>query len=176
MPPAKPSRQDLLETIAFLQGRIRELEAANDELKWVEQALRKRTREMGERVKELDCLYGISGLLQGPPKPLDQVLAGIVNILPSAWQHSRHAAARIVCRGHEFRSDNYAETAWRQTSPIYVQGQPAGSVEVVYLKKTSGSGGLFMPEEAKLLEAVAIWLGEIVEHKSNGSSFAGETK
>jgi hypothetical protein len=40
-----------------------------------------------ERVKELTCLYGIAQIAGKPGISLEQVIQGIVELLPPAWQY-----------------------------------------------------------------------------------------
>ena len=48
--------------------------------KKVEEALREKTHDLRGRVKELDCLYSISGLVEKIDTSLDEVLQAIVNM------------------------------------------------------------------------------------------------
>ena len=57
---------------ATLIGAVRDITAE----KQAEEALRKRTHDLGERVKELKCLYGISNLVQRPDISLEEMLQG----------------------------------------------------------------------------------------------------
>ena len=52
-----------------------------------------------ERVKELTALHATGRLLNEPESP-GEVLAGIVELLPAAWQYPEITAARIATAGH----------------------------------------------------------------------------
>jgi PAS domain S-box-containing protein len=126
--------------------------------------LRKRTHELGERIKELNCLYGISKLVDKPDASLDDLLRGAVELLPRAWEYPEVACARITLEGRSFPTANFRETVWRQASNVVVRGEHSGMVEVFYLEeRPEGDEGPFLKEERELIDAVAERLGRIVE-------------
>jgi len=132
--------------------------------KRTEETLRRRTHDLGERVKELNCLFGLSRLDEEPAITLDGVLQGLADILPPAWQYPDTTCARIVFEGREFRTFNYRRTEWRQAAPISAHGQPAGQIEVYYLEeKPAAYEGPFLVEERRLIDALAQRLGRIAE-------------
>lgn len=137
------------------------------ERKRVEETLRERTHALDEQVKKLSCLYTISDLLEKREDiPWERILEGIVNLLPSAWQYPTFACARIVAEGQEFRTENFSETPWKQSSDVVVRGERIGVVEICYLEeKPTGDEGPFLEEERNLLDTVAERLGEIIERK-----------
>ncbi len=61
-----------------------------------EKALKKQTYNLGERVKELNCLYKLSEIFESYRKPSDFNFRRIVEIIPSAWQYPAVTGARIV--------------------------------------------------------------------------------
>ncbi|UCC63938.1 MAG: PAS domain S-box protein, partial [Anaerolineae bacterium] len=79
-------------------------------------ALRERTHELDERVKELDCLYGLSRLSERPGVSLEEIYQGTVELIPPAWQHPQITGARVVVGDQEFRTENFAEDAPCQQS------------------------------------------------------------
>jgi signal transduction histidine kinase len=134
----------------------------------VEEALRERTRELGERVKELNCLYGISRLVQTPGISLDEILQGTAELIPPSWQYPEIACARLVLEegNGEFRTENYEEAAWMQTADITVRGERFGLLEVCYLEeRPEADEGPFSKEERSLIDAIAERLGRIIERK-----------
>jgi len=131
-----------------------------------EEALRRRSRELGERAKELNCLYGISNLVQRPDISLEEILQGTVNLIPPAWQYPEITCARIVLGGQEYLTENFRETAWRQTSDIIVNGERTGTVEICHLEeKPESDEGPFLTEERGLISAIAERLGRVSERK-----------
>jgi nitrate/nitrite-specific signal transduction histidine kinase len=136
------------------------------ERKRVEEALQKRTYELGERVKELNCLYSISKVHEKQDLPLDQILQETINLIPPAWRFPEITCAQLTLDGQVFRTNNYEETIWKQVSDISVYGDRVGILEVCYLEeKPATDEGPFLKEERSLLNTIAERLGETIEHK-----------
>jgi len=136
------------------------------ERKRAEEALAKRTHDLGERVKELNCLYGISELVEKPDIASEEIIQGTVNLIPSAWQYPEITCARVILEGEEFRTEDFRETTWKQASDIVVHGQRIGAVEVYYLEERPESDeGPFLEQERALISAIAARLGETIERK-----------
>jgi PAS domain S-box-containing protein len=131
-----------------------------------EEALGQRTQDLGARVKELDCLYGISHLVEKPGISLHEILEETLRLIPPSLQHPEITCARIDLEGRVFETGNWRETPWKQACDIFVHGEPAGSLEVGYLEeKPDSDEGPFLREERNLINAIAKRLGEITEHK-----------
>jgi PAS domain S-box-containing protein len=130
-------------------------------------ALRERTHELGERVKELDCLFGLSRLRERPGVSLEEIYQGTVELIPPAWQHPEITGARVVVDGQEFRTENFCKDApCQQSAEIIVHGQPCGMVQVCYAEDRPECDEVpFLTEERTLLHAIAEQLGRIAEHK-----------
>ena len=169
-----PFRQDDVDLLSILGGQIavaienaRLFEKTQQEIaerKRVEEALRKRTHDLDGRIKELQCLYGISRFVERQDRSLREIIQGIVDLIPSAWQYPEIACARAILEGDEFRTRNFEGTTWRQTSGIIVHGEQIGTLEIGYLEQRPESDeGPFQKEERSLLNAIAKRLGEIIE-------------
>ncbi len=129
-----------------------------------EQALRQLTQEMSERAKELNCLFGISHIVEQASGSLTDILTETVKLLPGSWQHSEVASARIVMDGVEYKTENYADSPWKQVADILVHGERVGAVEVCYLEQMpERDEGPFLAEERSLIDAVAARLGRTTE-------------
>lgn len=132
--------------------------------KYAETSLQKRTEELVERIKELNCLYGISDLVERPGIALDEILQGTAELIPPSWHYPGTTCARIVYAGREYTSKGFKTSEWKQSSDIYVHAHPNGTVEVYYTGITSESGDdPFLKEEYSLLHAIAERLGRIIE-------------
>jgi PAS domain S-box-containing protein len=133
--------------------------------KRAEEALRKRTHDLRERVKELDCLYAVSEL-DREGVSLAELLQRTVDLIPAAWRYPEITCARVTLRGQTFSTANFKETPWRQASDIVARGDRAGTLEVYYLEERSeGDEGPFLKEERSLLNTIAERLGKITERK-----------
>ena len=129
-----------------------------------ETALRELAHELEERVKELNCLYGISHIVERSGGSLDMILGETVELLPRSWEYAEIASARITLDGQEYPASDFEETPWRQTADLKVHGEVVGRVEVVYLEeRPERDEGPFLAGERALLNAIAERLGHIVE-------------
>ncbi|MFC1980434.1 PAS domain-containing protein, partial [Chloroflexota bacterium] len=66
--------------------------------------------DIGERIKELQCLYGISKLANKPDVTLDKLYQEVANMLPQSWQYPEVTCAQLTIDGKEFKTANYRET------------------------------------------------------------------
>ena len=126
----------------------------------VESALR-------ERIKELNCLYGVSQLAERNLYSLEGLLEELVNFLPHSWQYPDVACARILLKENTYTSDRFNVTNWRQSSRIYMHHEAVGECSVFYLEEcTPADEGPFLKEERALLDAVAEQIGAIATRMS----------
>lgn len=124
--------------------------------------LTRATWALGERVKELNCLYGMTQLAERGGDSLDGILQGVVAILPPSWQYPAVTCARIVFEGKAYKSKGFKLTRWRQSAAIMMYGKPAGEVTVCYTaERPRDFEGPFLREERALLDAVAERVGTI---------------
>lgn len=141
-----------------------ELDKEIKERKNVERELQKSMDEVGERIKELNCLFEISRLVERRGLTLKEILQGIVELIPPAWQYSDITCAKIVLEGQEFKTSNFKDTKWRLSQEIIVSGEPKGTLVVSYMQEIpESSEGPFLREERNLIDAISERLGKIVE-------------
>ena len=160
------TKAQLIDEVAQLRRQVAGLEAAEAERKRMEEELRRRGDELCERVKELDCLYGLAELAEKPGGSAEEILQGAAELMPPASQHPEVACARVVAEGREFRTENFEETLWKLTSDIVVHGGRIGALEVCFLEeRPERDEGPFLEDERNLLNAVAERVGRIIERK-----------
>jgi PAS domain S-box-containing protein len=134
--------------------------------KQAEEALQKKTHDLVERVKELNCLYGISSLVGQQDISLEEIIQGTVDLIPPSWQYPEITCARVIIQGREWRTKNFQETIWMQSSDIKVHGELNGVLEIYYLEeKPEIDEGPFLKEEKALIDAIAKRLARIIEHR-----------
>lgn len=113
-----------------------------------------------ERIKELNCLYGISKLALRHPDSLDELLEKVVNFLPYSWQFPEITSVRITCNGKSYESKAFKTSKWRLASPIYIYNERKGDVEVFYTEEAPPADeGPFLKEERALIDAIAEQIG-----------------
>jgi signal transduction histidine kinase len=111
-----------------------------------------------ERVKELTCLYSILTLAERHGLGLDELLQGIVALLPPAWQAPESTSARIVLDGRCYETGSVEDRPHRLAANILVNDQIRGSVEVL-------CGVPFLEEERHLIKSVAETVGQLVSRR-----------
>ena len=156
----------VVSAVPFKRGDWRVLLTVSDitHQKRAENSLQNQTDELVERVKALNCLYGIADLVEQPGITLEEILQKTTELLPSSWHYPEQTSARILYDGREYASKNFKFSDWKQHSDIYVHAHPGGSVEVFYHGKASkGENSPFSQGEQNLLQAIAERLGRIIE-------------
>jgi urea ABC transporter urea binding protein len=119
-----------------------------------------------ERMKELNCLYGVAGSVERSGGNLDAVMGEVVSIIPPAYVYPDIACARIILGNQIFESAGFKESRWSQSADIKVLGNIAGTVEVYYREEKPPSfEGPFLKEERALIDTIAERLGRVIEHK-----------
>ncbi len=122
---------------------------------------------LSERVKELNCLYDIVKLVETPGITIEKILQGTVKVMPQAWQYPEITCARIIHENHEYLSDDFIETEWKQSVPLVANGKTTGKIEVFYKeKKPEEDEGPFLKEERRLIYAIIERIGHVIERFS----------
>ena len=182
-------KEALQKITAAAEQRIKELKAELESVKeqlrqerekrnQAEEFLGKREPLLTERVKEISCLYSIVTLMgdRGYPSE-EEKLKDIVKLVPTGWHSPQDACARIMLWGKEYRTNNFQDTPWKQISSILVNGEPAGSLAVGYLKeKPVREEGPFLLEERTLIDVVARLIGEIIGPKLMKNPVTGSSR
>ncbi len=141
---------------AFLQD-ITERKRMEDELK-------KKTHDLRERVKELNCLYGISKLDETPNISLDELIQGTVDLIPSSLMYPENTCSRILLDGKEYKTKNFKETNPKLSSDIFINDKRMGVLEIYCLEgKSEIDEEPSLGEEISLINAIAERIGHITE-------------
>ena len=119
--------------------------------------------ELDQRIKELQCLYGIAAIRERPGTSLDEILQGIVNLIPPACQQPEITCARISMGYQEFTSQNFKATPWKHTCDIQVNGEWGGTIELFYLEQPENHRAFFFQREVNLLKVIGERIGRIAE-------------
>jgi signal transduction histidine kinase len=136
-----------------------------------------RTHDLGERIKEINCLYSIFNLAEKMGISIEEILQGTIEIIPPSWQYPSITGVKIVVDEQEFKTANFQNTAWLQNSNIVIKGKTIGSVTVCYLEEQPESDeGPFMREERDLINTIGIQLGRIIENKQAEEALAKRTQ
>lgn len=127
-----------------------------------EKDISKVANALQERIKELNCLYGVSRLAEKHHDSVENLLGDLVNFLPHSWQFPQITRCRIVFNGVTYKNPDFKITRWRQAAEIQVYNEPAGEIAMFYTEECPAADeGPFLKEERFLLEALANEIGRI---------------
>ncbi len=119
--------------------------------------------ELLERVKELNCLYGLTDIVKDKTLSMDEAIKKIIELIPPAWHYPDITCARITVDNQEYKNDNFKETKWSQISNIILDDKKIGILEVYYLEeKPQLDEGPFLIEERRLIDAISDLLGRYI--------------
>ena len=117
-------------------------------------------KALRERIKELNCLYGLAQLAELHPDSVEDLLRDLVNVLPYSWQYPEITCARIVFKGETYKSRGFKVTRWRQSAQVFMYNEPVGEVAIFYKEECPPAHeGPFLHEERALLDALAERIG-----------------
>ena len=151
-----------------LQAGKAKLLSVNADLQKEVARRRQAYRELTGRVKELNCLYGLSNLIEQPGISTAEIFQKTGDLIRNVWQYPQFVCVRITFADNEYKTDNFKTTRWKQCAQIKVDSREAGGVEVFYLdEEIKSDQSPFLKEEKALIEAVAERLGKVIEHKQS---------
>ncbi|KKK69663.1 hypothetical protein LCGC14_2931790, partial [marine sediment metagenome] len=90
------TKTELIEKLRTLRSRVAELEEKIRLKPLISTEQKKIQHALGERVKELNCLYGISEAVDRCGDLLDELLQQVADVLPGSWQYPEITCARIT--------------------------------------------------------------------------------
>lgn len=139
------------------------------ERKRMEVALQERTDELSERIKELQCLFSITNLLQTRGVDLGRVLQSVSEIIPRGWWRPQNTFACIIYHGSRYTSahSDSISSPW-MAQPIAVNGQVVGRIEISVNAQAADSP--YPNEERILLATIAKLLGDYLEREQSGEA------
>ncbi len=121
--------------------------------------------DIGERLKELKCMYAISNSI-AKNESIDEIFKDTAAAIPPGWHYPEITRGKVRYKDKEFVSESFEETEWKQSSDIVVAGKPYGTVEVYYLEECPTlDEGPFMTEERALIDGIARTLSETLERR-----------
>jgi len=121
--------------------------------------------DMGKRIKELRCMYGVATSIR-EKKTLFGILRNVAALIPAGWHYPEITRAKIHFDGVEYTSEPFEKTQWKQASDIVVRGERRGFVEVCYLEQRPDlDEGPFLKEERNLIDGIAQALSGAAEQK-----------
>ncbi|MBA3519993.1 MAG: EAL domain-containing protein, partial [Rhizobiales bacterium] len=153
--PVRDSAGKIVEYIGLYED-VEDYYAAREEL-------RRKTHELGERVKEMRCLHAVDLACNRDETPVEEILSGVALVLASAMMHPEAAGCIVEWNGETFRSPFHREPTIRITASLDVDGAAPGRVSIGY----GGRRGeyAFLPEEEQLLSTAASLVAKMLARR-----------
>jgi len=128
--------------------------------------LKKTTHDLGERMKELTCLYQTTSVLRDPDISTSDAIQAIVKLIPPAWQYPEVTCAKIKINGEDYSTSNFKQSKWKQTADIKVFKEKIGAIQVYYTEERPDNfEGPFLKEERSLIDTLAKHVCEYIERR-----------
>jgi PAS domain S-box-containing protein len=123
-------------------------------------------RQLQQRLKHLNCLYGLSKIVNRQGIGLEQIFQETVSLIRDAYKYPNAMCVRINFDGIQYKTDNFKKSELSRKTQIKAHEEIVGALEVYHLGGKAKNGEEpFLKEENDLLNAVAEWLGSIAERK-----------
>jgi len=152
---------ELAKNIAYSVYKIEN----EEDRKKLEDELIESKEKLGERIKELRCLYAISRLIEKRGISLDEIYQGTIQFIPNAWQYPEITYAKIFQNDKIFKTENYQDTQWKLTKEIFADSKQIGLLEIGYLEERAEKDeGPFLNEERALINTISERLGKAAEY------------
>ena len=113
--------------------------------------------ETNEQVRLLDCLYGISKLVEEPGMTIKEIITGTLNLIPLAWLFPKLTCARIIYDEKEYCTENFKETKWKLSTNIKI------NKKLLKLEVYSLDDRLFLKGEVNFINDIGKRLKVIIE-------------
>lgn len=149
-----------------LQQKVRERDRAVEVSK-------KLLHDMGERVKELRCMYDVTESIW-TRSTLEEIFQDVIELIPSGWHYPEITKSKVIFDGKEYVSESFKESKWRQSGHIIVNGVPRGTIDVYYLEERPElDEGPFLTEERNLINGIAKNISEAIERNQAREALRG---
>jgi len=125
----------------------------------LEKKLKESEHKLKERIKELNCLYSISQLTEKPDISVDEILRGLLDLIPPAWQFPEITCVKIEYGEKTLQSENFKESEWSLMANVLVN-EKSLIITVLYLEEKP-----FLEEEKLLIKDIGNRLKAILVQK-----------
>ena len=128
-------------------------------------AQQKAEYDLGERMKELSCLYDVMSLTEDHSSDLVQMLEAVALRLPAAMRYPEIALGWIDCKGRRYGSSAAGEQLCVRFGGTPQQPDQLGLSYTSPLPADAGAP--FLAEERSLFEALAKRMANVMERRSD---------
>ena len=123
--------------------------------------------DLRERKKELEFFFAFSKLIDDCGDSMEEICAGLTELLPKAFFDTEHTGVEIVYRDGVYSSKNLLKDSRLIKKPLKRGAEKIGSISVYY----SGYRDVrFLSEEDKVISSVAERLGKIAIRIENSKA------
>ena len=120
--------------------------------------------EKEKLLKELNCLYNISRIMEENTGSLDRLLAEIVLIIPEALSYPDRSFAVISYFGKEYISSHYSDTDVVLEREFVIRGNTTGRLTIGYANTGNKPGNVFFDNKDKgFFDTITERIGKIIE-------------
>lgn len=129
-----------------------------------ETELQNKTHDLALRLRQLNCLYGISNIIMTHGEYFEDTCMEIVDALAVSWGGPEVACARIVIHDIEFRTEGFSESIVRHSGDIVIDGRRVGFVEVYLLEGIKDIDMFnYLQDDRNLLGVIAEHISMLVQ-------------
>lgn len=133
----------------------------------VEEMLELRTHDLVTRLNELNCLYGLSTLIEEDKKNISHILKETLVLITTACKFTDNVCCLIYYDGNEYKSKNYKESKWKLKQDIKIKDKIKGYIVLFYLEENYPDTEIqFLKYEEKILDIVCVRLSRYLEHNA----------
>jgi len=133
----------------------------------VEEMLETRTHDLVTRLNELNCLYGLSKLIEEGNKNISHILKETLVLITTACTFTDNVCCLIYYDGHEYRTKNYKESKWKLKQDIKIKDKVKGYIILFYLEENyPDTKNQFLKYEERILGIVCVRLSRYLEHNA----------
>lgn len=120
------------------------------------------SKNLAERVKELECLYNISRIAVVYKNQLNKAISLIINEIPNGWQFPERMG--VYLEYGDFHIGSHDERAKYQMTHLDINKDLKGKL-VIYFKKELNEQNIehFLPEEQSLLNQIGHELSSLID-------------
>ncbi len=116
----------------ILQGRKRQMMAIRKKIAHFEDGFEKQKIELEQRIREVNCLYGITILLEEKNLSLDDFINRTVCVLSSFLSYYTKRQVKIVLGNKIFNSETPSRCSTKLTCDLIIHDKKMGFMEVYY--------------------------------------------
>ena len=150
-----------------VQKLTKDLEAANSRLKTELAEKSPDQINLQQRLKNLNCLYALSKIVNRQEATLDQLFQETVCLIRQAYRYPDSICVRMTVDGIPYQTKNFQKSELSRHVQIRAHEENVGVIEVYHqdIKTETSEYCLLIEDQDSLLNAVAEWIGSITERK-----------